>query len=99
MFSGILIWAAHFGFIYAFVALACARGFAEAKWLGFDAVTVSVVAATLLAAGAVLAFLAPAIRNGLGSFENWMTASAGALALLAIVWEGFVPVFIVPACS
>ena len=99
MFSGVLIWAAHFTLIYGFAALACARGFADAKWLGLDIVTAATVAATVLAAGAVLAFIVPAMRSGFESFENAMTAGAGALALLAIVWEGFVPVFIVPACS
>ena len=99
MFSGVLIWAAHFTVIYGFTALACARGFADAKWLGLDVVTSAIVAATALAAGAVLAFVVPAKRAGLDNFENAMTAGAGALALLAIVWEGLVPVFIVPACS
>ena len=99
MSSGVLIWAAHFAVIYGFAALACTRGFADVKWLGLGIVTAVVVASTLIAAGAVLAFLVPAIRAGVDAFENAMTAGAGALALLAIVWEGFVPVFIVPACS
>jgi hypothetical protein len=99
MFSGILVWATHFTLIYGFAALACAHGFADAKWLGLDIVTAAIVAATVLAAGAVLGFVVPAVRAGLDTFENAMTAGAGALALLAIMWEGFVPVFIVPACS
>ena len=32
--AGLLIWAFHFGAIYAFQALACARGFAGARWRG-----------------------------------------------------------------
>ena len=99
MFSGVLIWAAHFTLIYGFAALACARGFSDARWLGLDIVTAAIVAASVLAAGAVLAFVVPAMRAGLDNFENGMTVGAGALALLAIVLEGFVPVFIVPACS
>ena len=98
MFSGVIIWAVHFGLIYGYTALACARGFADTKWLGLSVVTAVIVAATVLAIGATLAFVVPAMRAGLGSFENWMTAGIGAFALLAIVWEGFVPVFIVPVC-
>jgi hypothetical protein len=99
MFSGAVIWGVHFGLIYGYTALACARGFADVKWLGLSVVTAAILAATVLAAAAVLTFVVPAIRAGLSSFENWMTAGGGAFALLAIVWEGFVPVLIVPVCS
>ena len=99
MYSGAVIWAVHFGVIYGFTALACARGFADTRLLGVSVVTAAILGATVLAAGAVLAFVVPALRAGLGSFENWMTTGTGAFALLAIVWEGFVPVFIVRGCS
>jgi hypothetical protein len=99
MFCGVIIWAMHFGLIYGYTALACARGFADTKWLGVSVVTAVIVGATVLAVGLVLASVVPAIRAGLGSFENWITAGTGAFALLAIAWEGFVPVFIVPICA
>jgi hypothetical protein len=67
--------------------------------MGLDIVTATIVAVTVLAVGAVLALIVPAMRAGVDTFENAMTAGAGALALLAIVWEGLVPVFIVPACT
>ena len=98
MFSGVLIWAAHFTVVYGYTAIACARGFAHAQWLGVESVTWAVAAATAVAVVAALAMLLPAARAAHKSFESWMTAAVCALALFAIVLETL-PVWLVPACS
>ena len=99
MWSGAIVWAAHFTAIYAFTALACARGYAHRSVLGIDLVTLVVFVTTVLAFLAALAIAHRALRDDIPSFENWMTASVAGLAALAIVWEGFVPVFILPPCG
>jgi hypothetical protein len=98
MFGGVIIWAAHFTVIYGFTALACARAFASAAWLGLSVVQWAVGAATLLAALATVALIVPAVRAARPGFENWLSASVSGLALIAIVWEGM-PAVIVPACA
>jgi hypothetical protein len=98
MFSGVIIWAAHFTVIYAVAALACARGFAETQWLGASLIAWAIGAATLVAIAAILLMVVPALRSARESFESWMTAAVGALALLAVVFET-VPVVMVPACA
>ena len=92
MFAGVFVWAVHFGAIYGYTALSCA--FAPRV-----SVTPAIVAITVIALGATALFVVSAVRAGAASFENWMTAAVGALAALAIAWEGLVPVFIVPACG
>ena len=98
MFAGVIIWAAHFTVIYGFTAVACALGLGETRWPWLS-LTAVIVIATLVALAAIVAFALPAARAGLSAFENWMTTALGALAALAIVWEGLVPVFMLPACS
>jgi hypothetical protein len=61
-------------------------------------ITWTVFGTTALALGAVAWVVLPALRAGLESFQNWLTTTVGALAALAMVWEGFVPVFILPPC-
>jgi hypothetical protein len=95
MCSGIIAWALHFAAVYGFTALACAFGLRATFGLSVTAV---VVVLTAIALAATLAFVAGAMRAGLGAFENAMTAGLGALAALAIVWEGLVPVFMLPPC-
>jgi hypothetical protein len=97
MFSGVIVWAVHFTAIYSFTALACARGFAELRWLGIGIVSWAVGAATLIAATAALVILVPAVRTARRSFESWMAAGTAALALIAILWETL-PVMMLPVC-
>ncbi len=98
MCSGILIWAVHFIAVYGFTALACALGIGETRWPALS-VTAVIVTVTAIGLGATLAFVVGAVRAGLASFENWMTAGLGSLAALAIAWEGLVPVFMLPPCA
>jgi hypothetical protein len=43
MIGGLLVWAVHFGLVYTFNALACARGFVGLQVFGFGVVPVVVV--------------------------------------------------------
>ena len=88
--SGVLIWAAHFGALYGFIALACARGFGAAvPW---------VVGAATLAAFLALAWVARANWRDRREFVSWMALSVAGLALLAVLYQT-VPFFIVPICA
>jgi hypothetical protein len=105
MLSGLLIWAAHFLAIYAFTALACARHWSQASWLGIGVIPWVIGAATLAAATTTLVVIwlalrntrSSASRNNASSFLPWMTAAFGGLALMAILWEAL-PVLLVPTC-
>jgi hypothetical protein len=105
--ANLLIWAAHFGVIYAGSALVCARGGLDASLLGVGVLTWIIGLATLAALAGVLWVGAAAIReircgrHPHGStpwFLNWVSAGLGGLAVVAIVWEA-VPLFIVPPCA
>ena len=96
--SPVMVWALHFGSIYALAALACARGFNGAHLFGMDAVTWIVLGATIVALAVITRVAIPALRAGLQPFENWLTASLAALAALAIVWQGIAPVLLLPPC-
>ena len=98
MSSGVIVWALHFATVYGFTALACAHGLGDTRW-PWMSVTAVIVIATAIALGATIVFVAIAMRAGLAAFENWLTAGVGAFAALAIVWEGLVPVFMLPPCG
>ena len=88
--AGPLCWALHFAAIYGLTGIACARGMGSAvPW--------AIAAVTSVAAAAVIAILAVALRRR-DSFEHWLAAAAAGLALLAIAWEAL-PVLMVPACA
>ncbi len=99
MFSGALIWAAHFGAIYACNGIACARGFDALRWLGTGIVVWIVSGATLVAIAAAAGILIPILRKaGTISFADTLAAGGLGFALLGIVLE-WLTVFIVPACG
>jgi hypothetical protein len=97
MLSGALIWAVHFMAIYGFTALACARGFAAAQWLGIGVVAWAIGAATLVALVAIAAVIASTRTAPVIGFTEWITAGVAALAMVAIAWEAL-PAIMVPAC-
>jgi hypothetical protein len=108
MLSGLLIWAAHFGVIYGLTGLACARGFADVRWLGIDVVAWGIGIVTLAALGGALAMIYSAAEGAwrvtapegreTPHFIEWMTVASGAVAIVAIVWEAL-PVLLVPTCA
>jgi hypothetical protein len=104
MSAPLVIWAVHFLVIYGLTAIACAHGFGATRVLGIDIVSWGIGAATVVAAGAMLFTIAAAVRhlrpqsNGTAAFVHWMSAAAGGLALVGVLWEAM-PVLIVPVCG
>lgn len=47
--AGLLVWGAHFLFIYVFAALACARAFADLRLIGIGVVPLAILASTVAA--------------------------------------------------
>lgn len=83
-----LLWAAHLLAIYVFTALACARGFADLRWLGVGIVRWGVASVTVVALVALFLLVrpTPARLSGL-RFEPWLAAGLGGLAAVAMLWE------------
>ena len=107
--GGLLIWAAHFGAVYAVNGVACARGLDRLTVLGFGAVPAIVAVATGLAVLACGAILAAALRGrGPGiadepsgpvqAFWRMGTASGAGFAMVAIAWTGL-PAALIPPCA
>lgn len=100
---GPIVWAVHFLVIYVVTALACARHFASAQWLGMGAVQAMIVAATvvsLVVLAIAMRLLRPAFSGLSGDSQEFARNMAVALALLsvlAIVWDAL-PAFMVPVC-
>lgn len=90
--GGLVVWIADFVVVYVFAALACARGFADARLLGLPIVTAVTLLASLLA-GVITVWIG---RRGYRlhsdpgldehtRFIGFVTFAAGALALVALV--------------
>jgi hypothetical protein len=94
--AGPLTWSLHFGAVYGFVAVLCAREPFAGPWRGATVVTARIVAITIVA----LVALVPAIRRAgpQGAFLEWLSRCLAALAALAIVWEALVAL-LEPTCS
>jgi hypothetical protein len=103
--AGFIIWAMHFGAIYAVHALACERAMADWQLFGLPWVSVLVSGATLLALAALgLTFLL--LRQGGGVIEGgeteplftqWFGGAACVVACFAILLEAL-PALVLPAC-
>lgn len=90
MSAGIVVWALHFGAVYASTALACARGLPQAA-------PPAVAIATALAVVALLPIVVAGWRRR-ADFEPAFSASMAAFALIAVLWEAL-PALWVPACG
>ena len=88
--AGVIIWVLHFMAIYGITALACARG--------MTGLVVPAIAVSTIAAGALAITVIVAGWRRRESFEHWLSATIGGLALLAIVFEAL-PVLILPVCG
>ena len=78
----VVIWAAHFIFVYGFTGIACARRLeATLPWV--------IGASSFLALGVLVLVAAPSIRRVLRSprFPDYLGAGLGGLAAIAVVWE------------
>lgn len=102
LFSGPIIWAIHFLFIYSFNGIMCARPALQQEWAGLS---LSGWAIVLASAAALLAIASINVRGwrsdmdaGNKDFVRWMTAGLGLLSAFAIILEA-IPVFLVPECA
>jgi hypothetical protein len=90
MSAGVIIWSLHFLAVYGVTGLACARGRP-------DVVAPGVAIATALACAALVPLIVAGYRRRT-VFEHWLSATVGAFALVAIVYEG-IPVLLVRSCG
>lgn len=108
LFSGLLVWAAHFGLVYGLNGLACARGFGISGD-GLGPMLLAILGATLVAAAAeVLIVVSSLAGRGPGiadetdaavrNFWRWTTCTLAVLSLIAVIWTG-VPVFFIEPCA
>jgi hypothetical protein len=108
MMGGLIVWAVHFGAIYMFNAIVCARGVAGTVVMGVGIVPLGVGAMTVLALLAAAALAIAGYRRSArakgGShrasdeFIDRLAMTVAALALVAIIWNT-VPGFVLPPCS
>jgi hypothetical protein len=107
MLSGLVVWAAHFMFIYGFVGLFCARPAWNVALLGFHLISFVVAVATLLGLAATLAIAVlalagrgPSLEDPHGShFYRFATTGGAALGAIGILWQGALPPLLLPACG
>lgn len=106
IWSGLLVWAADFLFIYVFAALACARGFAHLRIAGFPIVPVATTLASILAllvTAAMAWFALQRARGGPSSDQHsqfilFLALALSALAMIAIVWSSLPPLLLRVGC-
>lgn len=95
IWSGLLIWAADFLFVYVFAALACARGFAALQIGAIGIVPLAAIAASALAAaltGAVMWWCwrrlrASSMPDSPTTFVYGVAFILGGLSIIAIAWN------------
>ncbi len=101
-----IVWAAHFGAIYAIAALACERQ-GSAGWYTLAAVPWLVGATTAVACAALVWTLAAVVRSGRerldesnssSRFVDWLAAALATLVLVAVLWETLALAW-VPVCG
>lgn len=105
--AGLLVWGAHFLFIYVFAALACARAFADVRLLGVGIVSFAILASTV-AALLLLAWLsvrawrtedrAHTADPATPRFLRHLGAALGIYSATAILLQAL-PVLMIPVCE
>ena len=108
MLAPFLIWAGHFGLVYAINGAVCARAPEGAMLLGYPLSVALVAAATVLALAWVAVLLVMALRGSGPAghvasvdprrFARWFVVAGAGAALVAILWVGL-PALLVPACG
>jgi hypothetical protein len=107
--GGLLVWAAHFTFLYGFHALVCARPGAGTTALGFSVVSMTIGVATVIAVGIIAAIGVTAMRGrgpgirtetvpALREFWRYGTVVIAAFSLVAVIWSG-IPALVVLPCG
>jgi len=91
-----------FGDFYGFTALACARGFADARVFGLDIVPATGTIATAIALAAIIFVVAAAWRIWPPArprdILGWLTVGCAAVAAVTIVFVAL-PLALVPVCQ
>ena len=105
--AGLLIWGAHFLFVYVFAALACARAFASMRLIGVGVVPLAILASTV-AALLLLAWLSRRAWRGESRvhatdpdtprFLRYVGAALAIYSAAAILLQAL-PVLIIPVCA
>jgi hypothetical protein len=101
--GGLLVWAGVFLFSYVFAALACARGFAGARFAGFGVVPVAVTVATLAGLFAIAILATRARRQSDSSAGRRPALRAIALfvcvlAATGLVWNALPAILVSAGC-
>lgn len=104
--GGFIAWSVYFLASYAFLSIGCAAGFADAHWLGIDAIRLTLLlltAGTLLLIGYFGWRSLHAARAARGErtpapFLAALAAALAGLALLSTAWVGL-PVFLLRPCA
>lgn len=104
--SGLLVWGAHFLFVYIFAALACARSFADLRLIGVGITPFAILTGTV-AAFLMLAWLsirawrteneASAADPNTPRFLRYIGAALAIYSSAAILLQTL-PVLILPVC-
>ena len=103
--GGLLIWFANFLLVYGFAAVACARGFADARLAGMRLVPLVILGVNLLAGAATVALLLIA-RQRRGAeqldaherFLRFLVLASCGIALLALWLLAMPPLLISHPC-
>lgn len=109
LFGGLLIWAAHFMFVYSANAIACERGLEDVTIVGAGLIPLTIAIATV-AALAAAGYVAAAAMSWRGPFTNephgdpttsflrQVTIVLTLLSMIAIVLSAL-PSFVVQPCA
>lgn len=106
IWSGLLIWAADFLLIYIIQAIVCAKGYADASVLGLGAIPATTLLCTLAALTATFLITLRCVRQVRAGpsdqrvrFTSFVTAAAGGLALVAIIWTALPGLLLQTGCA
>ena len=110
MLGGFVVWAVHFLLIYGFTGLVCERpDWAAMEFAGLTLAPLGVAVLTLLMLSVLAVAAKAAGLFGTGSsyggqvtpsgFPRYLALGSAGLAAVAIIWEGLIPVLLVPPCG
>ena len=99
------LWAAHFAFCYAAVAIGCDAGWQQVRWAGLSALQWALASASAVAIAAAALLLLAACRaarhrdrdRGHGGLAARVGMLVAVLSLVGIVWTT-APLLWLPAC-
>jgi hypothetical protein len=105
--SSLLLWGAHFLFVYIFAALACARDFATVEALGIGIVPLVTAVVTIAALAGLTFFSALAWRGELRNEQadsstprllRYLAGGLGIYSAVAILLQAL-PAILLPVCA